>query len=97
MMKTGMMRTRIDKIRHPHLGDSAQSLEVWMGYDIKDPLIRYSNKTVNWIVKYFEFCCRSQTEIIYNNSKYTYMEPKQGTYRTKADFFNKSKAIALNT
>jgi hypothetical protein len=65
-----------------------------MGYEIKDRLIGYGNKTVNWIVKYFEFCYRSQTEIFYN-SKYTYMKPKRGIYRTKAGFFIKFKAIAI--
>ena len=86
MVKTGVVCPRINQIRHSHLGNTAQSLEVRMGYDIKDPLTRYSNKTVNWIVKYFEFCCRSQTEIIFNNSKYTYMEPKPGIDRIKAGF-----------
>lgn len=55
MMKTGMMRSRVYKIGHSHLRYSAQSLEVWMCNYLKDLFIRNRNKTVNWIVKYFEF------------------------------------------
>ncbi len=51
MVKTGVMGSGIHQIRKPHLRNMPEPLEIRMLDQVKNQRVRYSNKSVNWIVK----------------------------------------------
>lgn len=52
-MQTRVVRARINDIRKTHLGDSTESLEVFVLHQVKNKLAGYGNKTIDWVVYSF--------------------------------------------
>ena len=61
VMKSGMVGTRIDEVRHSHLTYSSQSLKISVFDQFINKRSRDGNKTVDRVVYYGEFGFLLQT------------------------------------
>jgi hypothetical protein len=53
MVKAGMVRAGVDKVRHTQLLNAAKALVIPMLYQGKYQIVRYLDKPVNGVVYYF--------------------------------------------
>lgn len=64
MVKSGVMSARINQVGKAHLRNSSKSLEIGMTYEVENKCAGNSNKSVNWIIEYFEFVRPGQNTIL---------------------------------